>query len=171
MTQTLQKGKTYCLIGSSGVGKTTLLNHLLGYEAFDTLPVREKDGRGRHATSRRQLIVLGSGALLIDTPGMRELGLLAVSDSIDENFSEVYELSTRCRYGDCTHTVEAGCAVLDALQSGELSRDRYQSYLKLRKESDFYEMSYAERRKKEKQFGRMIKTALDQLKKRKPSAS
>lgn len=169
--QALQSGKTYCLLGSSGVGKTTLLNHLLGRDAFETQPVREKDSRGRHTTARRQLSRLDSGALLIDTPGMRELGLLAVGNTIDESFTDIYELSKRCRFSDCSHSVERGCAILQGLEAGELSQDRYESYMKLVKESAFHEMSYIERRRKDKQFGRMIKTAKQQLKKRKPSSS
>ncbi|MGA9365564.1 MAG: ribosome small subunit-dependent GTPase A [Bacteroidota bacterium] len=169
--QALQSGKTYCLLGSSGVGKTTLLNHLLGRDAFETQPVREKDSRGRHTTARRQLSRLDSGALLIDTPGMRELGLLAVGNTIDESFTDIYELSKRCRFSDCSHSVERGCAILQALEAGELSQDRYESYMKLVRESEFHEMSYTERRRKDKQFGRMIKTAKQQLKKRKPSSS
>ena len=162
----LEKGKTYCLLGSSGVGKTTLLNHLLGRELFQTNPVREKDGRGRHTTAYRQLIVLATGALLIDTPGMRELGMIAVGNSIGDSFSDVRELSKRCLFNDCTHTQEVGCAVLVAVQGKELSEQRYQNYIKLIKESAFHQMSYVERRKKDKQFGRMIKTAMKQNRKR-----
>lgn len=170
LRQSLQKGKTYCLLGSSGVGKTTLLNHLLGCEAFETNEVREKDGRGRHTTARRQMTILDSGALLVDTPGMRELGLMGVGASIDDSFSDIHELSKHCRFNDCTHSVEVGCAILAAVQSGSLGEARYQSYMKLIKESQFHEMTYVERRKKDKQFGRMIKTAMQQLKKRKPSS-
>ncbi|MCC6397456.1 MAG: ribosome small subunit-dependent GTPase A [Bacteroidetes bacterium] len=166
--QALQRGKTYCLIGSSGVGKTTLLNHLLGSEAFETNAVREKDSRGRHTTSRRQMTILDNGALLVDTPGMRELGLMGVGASVDDSFSDIHELSAQCRFNDCTHTVEAGCAILLAVRDGSLSEARYQSYMKLVKESKFHEMTYVERRKKDKQFGRMVKTAVQQLKKRKP---
>jgi ribosome biogenesis GTPase len=169
--QALQKAKTYCLLGSSGVGKTTLLNHLLGREVFETKEVREKDSRGRHATARRQLTVIDSGALLVDTPGMRELGMMAVGATIEESFSDIHELSRQCRFGDCTHTVEQGCAILLAVQSGALGQDRYQSFRKLFKEAEFHEMSYAERRKKDRQFGRMVKTAMEQMKKRKPSSS
>jgi ribosome biogenesis GTPase len=164
--QALEKRKTYCLLGSSGVGKTTLLNHLLGQEAFETNPVREKDGRGRHTTARRQLTVLGDGALLIDTPGLRELGMVAVSESIDESFSDIHALAAECRFNDCTHTKEIGCAILAAVQSGELSEERYESYMKLMKESKYHEMSYVERRKKDKQFGRMIKKAMKLVKKK-----
>lgn len=164
--QALEKGKTYCLLGSSGVGKTTLLNHLLGREVFETNPVREKDGRGRHTTARRQLTVLDNGALLIDTPGMRELGMIAVGASINDSFSDIHELSKDCRFNDCTHTTEVGCAILMAVQSRELSEERYQSYMKLMKESEFHQMSYVERRKKDRQFGRMIKTAMKQIRKK-----
>jgi len=166
--QNLEKGKTYCLLGSSGVGKTTLLNHLLDREEFETNPVREKDGRGRHTTSRRQLTLLDNGALFIDTPGMRELGMLAVGDSIDESFADIQELSVNCRFTDCTHTKETGCAILKAIENGELDEARYQNYLKLIKESEYHEMSYFERRKKDKQFGRMVNVAMKQIRKRKP---
>lgn len=164
--QSLERGKTYCLLGSSGVGKTTLLNHLLGQELFETNPVREKDGRGRHTTARRQLTVLDSGALLIDTPGMRELGMIAVGASIDDSFSDIHTLSRNCRFKDCTHTSEVGCAVLMALQNEQLGEERYQSYVKLMRESKFHQMSYVERRKKDKQFGRMIKNAMKQIRKK-----
>lgn len=164
--QSLEKGKTYCLLGSSGVGKTTLLNHLLGREVFETNPVREKDGRGRHTTSRRQMTVLDNGALLIDTPGMREVGMMAVGTGIDDSFSDIHELASGCRFNDCTHKTESGCAILAAVRGGDLSEERYQSYMKLMKESEFHEMSYLERRRKDKQFGRMIKNTLKLIKKK-----
>lgn len=158
--QTLEKGKTYCLLGSSGVGKTTLLNHLIGSDLFDTNPVREKDGRGRHTTARRQLTVLENGALIIDTPGLRELGMLAVGPIIEDSFYDIRDLAVNCRFNDCTHTVEAGCAILKAVEDGELSGDRYKSYMKLKKESEYHEMSYVERRRKDKKFGKMIKSVM-----------
>jgi ribosome biogenesis GTPase / thiamine phosphate phosphatase len=168
--QVLEKGKTYCLLGSSGVGKTTLLNHLLGREEFETNPVRDKDGRGKHTTVRRQMTILDNGALLIDTPGMRELGMIAMTASIDDSFADIHELSENCRFNDCSHTTEVGCAILRAIEDKELDEERYQSYMKLAKESAFYEMSYFERRKKDKQFGRMVKSVKKELGKRKPSA-
>jgi ribosome biogenesis GTPase len=97
---------------------------------------------------------------------MRELGMIAVGTSIDDSFSDIHELSQNCRFNDCTHSVEIGCAILMAVQNKELNEGRYQSYMKLMKESKFHQMSYVERRKKDKQFGKMIKTAMKQIKKK-----
>ena len=164
--QVLKKGKTYCLLGSSGVGKTTLLNRLVGRELFETNTVRVTDGKGRHTTARRQLTVLDQGAMIIDTPGMRELGNIGVSDAIEESFSDITELSNGCRFTNCTHTNEPGCSLLAAVENGELSQGRYQSYLKLLKESEYHEMSYVEKRRKDKRFGQFIKTAVKQDKRK-----
>jgi len=166
LRQFLGKGKTYCLLGSSGVGKTTLLNHLVGRPLLATNEVRARDGKGRHTTARRQLIVLDQGAMLIDTPGMRELGNIGTGDAVDESFSEIRELSAGCRFGDCTHTAEAGCAVLSALKNGELSEERYRSYLKLTKESEYHRLSYVEKRRKDREFGQFIKTAKKHMRKK-----
>jgi len=161
----LQPRMTYCLLGSSGVGKTTLLNQLIGREAFKINLVREKDGKGRHTTARRQMVILEQGAILIDTPGMRELGNIGVKHGIEGRFSDILELSKGCRFTDCTHTHEVGCAVLKALQGGSLNEGHYQDYLKLKKESEHYEMSYIEKRKKDRKFGQFIKLAMKDHKK------
>jgi len=160
--QTLSPGRTYCLLGSSGVGKTTLINRLIGQEVFDTKAV-SVTGEGVHTTSRRQLIVLNQGAMLIDTPGMRELGIVGAGDGVNVSFEEIVALSSHCRYANCSHENEPGCAVRSAVKSGELSENRYSSYIKLKKESEFYEMSYLDRRKKDKAFGKFIKTAKKQM--------
>ena len=154
---TLEKGKTYCLIGSSGVGKSTILNKLLGKEEFATDTVREKSAKGRHTTTRRQLVVLDNGALFVDTPGMRELGMIGFGQGIDESYEDIALTANRCRFPDCTHTTEKGCAVLLSVVEGELSTERFQSYLKLMKESRYYEMTYVEKRKKDRAFGKMVK--------------
>jgi ribosome biogenesis GTPase len=155
---TLLPGKTYCLLGQSGVGKTSLLNNLLGTEAFRVSEVREKDGKGRHTTVRRQLICLDSGSIFIDTPGMRELGNFDIGHGLEETFGEFADLAGQCRYSDCTHTHEEGCAVLAAVESGEVEQSRYQNYLKLKREAEHYDMSYLEKRKKDKSFGKMVKS-------------
>jgi len=130
----LKPGTTGALLGSSGVGKTSLINALLGVEAFRTAAVREHDSRGRHTTSFRQLIPLPNGAVLIDTPGMRELQLLAGEATINQAFDEIAEWAGSCRFRDCSHTGEPGCAVQAALATGELCPERYESYLRQRKE-------------------------------------
>jgi ribosome biogenesis GTPase len=163
--QAMKPSRTYCLLGSSGVGKTTLLNQLIGSGTFKTKTVRLKDRKGRHATARRQLIVLEQGAMMIDTPGMRELGNIGVGSGIDTSFPDIVGLSAGCRFNDCTHTSEAECTVLTAVSNGELSSGRYQSYLKLVRESEHYQMSYVEKRKKDKKFGQFIKSALKDHKK------
>jgi ribosome biogenesis GTPase len=153
----LEPGKTYCLLGPSGVGKTSLLNRLLGEDRLKVNDVREKDGRGRHTTVRRQLVVLESGSMFIDTPGMRELGNFNVAEGIEKTFEEIAVYGAQCRYRDCTHVHEQGCAVIEAVGQGKIDAERYRNYLKLKKESDFYEMSYLEKRKKDKAFGKMVK--------------
>ncbi len=159
----LAPGRTYCLLGSSGVGKTTLINRLMGRAELETKAV-SGTGEGVHTTARRQLLVLECGAMLIDTPGMRELGLLGTSDGMGAAFRDIGDYSTQCRFPDCTHTQEPGCAVLAALESGELSDGRYQNYLKLRKESEYHDLSYLEKRRKDRAFGRFVKSALKQMK-------
>ncbi len=158
----LATGKTYCFVGSSGVGKSTLINGLLGRDALDTKDV-SGTGEGRHTTVRRELLVLDNGAMVIDNPGMRELGILGADSGIEASFPDVVELSSRCRFRDCTHATEPGCAVRGAIESGELDAGHYENFLKLQSESAYLQMSYADKRKKEKEFGRFIKSAQKQL--------
>lgn len=162
----LTPGNTFCLLGSSGVGKTTLLNNLIGEALFETQSVREKDGKGKHITARRQLMRLKDGAMVIDTPGMRELGNIAVDAGIYGTFDEIAELSNQCRYNDCSHVQEQGCAILAAVKDGIISQERYQNFLKLTKESAYYEMSYLEKRRKDKKFGKFVKSVMKDKKER-----
>lgn len=155
----IQPGKTYCLLGSSGVGKTTLINRLVGDTNLATGAVSHS-GEGRHTTTRRQLIVLEHGGLLIDMPGMRELGMLGVSDGIDDSFSDIQAYALGCRFANCTHTNEPGCAIQNAITQGELDSAHFQSYLKLKKESEFHEMSYLEKRKKDRAFGKFVRSVI-----------
>jgi ribosome biogenesis GTPase len=136
----LQPGRTVVLLGSSGVGKSTIVNSLIGEKRQDTRSVREHDNRGRHTTTRRELIPLACGAVLIDTPGMRELQLWASQDSLDETFDDVSAITWNCRFRDCSHRGEDGCAIESALASGELDPGRWNSYLKLRAELRRHEL-------------------------------
>jgi ribosome biogenesis GTPase len=162
----LSPRQTYCLLGSSGVGKTTLLNNLIGESIFTTKTIREKDSKGRHATTYRQLIMLDCESMLIDTPGMRELGNFSVETGIDETFSEIKELSKRCQFNDCNHINEKGCAVIEAVENGHVPEKRYQNFIKIKKESNYNEMSYLEKKQKDKQFGKLIKSVMKQKKNR-----
>jgi ribosome biogenesis GTPase len=164
----LERGKTYCLLGSSGVGKTTLINRLIGENMYATDSIREKDGKGRHVTARRQLVILDRGGLIIDTPGMRELGNIGVDTGLRKTFLDIAELAENCRFNNCTHIDEPGCAVKEAVKKGKLPARRYQNYLKIRKESEFHEMSYLERRQKDKKFGKMVKAVMKDKKKEGP---
>ncbi|NTW26768.1 MAG: ribosome small subunit-dependent GTPase A [Candidatus Moranbacteria bacterium] len=123
--------KTVVFVGSSGVGKSTLVNALLGLEAQKTQEVRLDDSRGRHTTTKRELIILPTGGLLIDTPGMRELGLWASQDAVGEAFDDIMIFAQQCKFNDCSHTQSAGCMVLKALQDGKIDQERYDSFIKL----------------------------------------
>lgn len=133
------RGRTAVLLGSSGAGKSTIANALLGESRQTTQPVRESDSRGRHTTVGRMLIDLPDGGALIDTPGLRELALRAGQDAVDDAFAAIVALAQRCRFHDCAHAGEPGCAVAAALESGELETARWASYQKLLAEARYYE--------------------------------
>ena len=124
-------GTTICLMGSSGAGKSTLINSIVGSEVMKTSEIREDDSKGRHTTTHRQLIEVKEGVFIIDTPGMREIGMANTQDGIDDTFSDIVELESRCKFSNCRHDTEPGCAIKAALESGELSRERYELYVNL----------------------------------------
>lgn len=152
----IHEGMTVALVGSSGAGKSTLVNALLGEERMHTGAVRTSDGRGRHVTTHRQLVLLPGGGLLLDTPGMRELQLLD-EEGIDAVFGDIAALAERCRFRDCTHHGEPGCAVEQAVDSGELSVERLEHYQKLEREAHANELRHDEhrRRQAERVWGRL----------------
>ncbi|HEU5123762.1 MAG TPA: ribosome small subunit-dependent GTPase A [Verrucomicrobiae bacterium] len=137
LTQLIRPGETIVFVGASGVGKSSLINFLYGEEILPTTEVRESDSKGRHTTSWRELIVLPDGGLVIDTPGMREFQMWLASESGQEAFADVEEIAVRCHFRSCSHTVEKRCAILEAVEKGELARERYDNYLKLKRELSF----------------------------------
>ena len=155
----LEKDKTYCFLGSSGVGKSSLINKLLGGELIRTENVSSYSERGKHITTSRQMYFLENGGAVIDNPGMREIGMTNVGEGIIGSFDEMSELSKRCKYRDCTHTHESGCEVMAAVESGKIDRDKYLNYLNIKKESEYYEMTDLERREKDRDFGKFLKSA------------
>lgn len=153
----IEKGKTYCLLGSSGVGKSTLLNNLSGKTIMRTDAISQTTNRGKHVTSHRELTILENGGILIDNPGMREIGLADSTNGLEITFDKIIDLSQYCKFKDCTHTNEAGCSVREAVENGVLDKSSYENYLKMQKEKAFFEASVSERRKKEKEFGKFMK--------------
>ena len=156
----IRDGLTAAFVGSSGAGKSTLINALLGEERMPTGEVRASDGRGHHVTTHRQLVMLTGGGLLLDTPGMRELQLVD-EDGIDSVFEEIVDLSERCRFRDCRHDTEPGCAVKEAMESGDLSADRLEHYRKLVLEAQACERRHNERlrRQSERVWGQLYDEA------------
>lgn len=161
------KGKTYCFLGSSGVGKSSLINKLIGKDVIGTKAIDFRTDRGKHTTTGREMYFLESGGIVIDNPGMREVGMADSGAGIDDLFDQITALAKDCKYSDCRHAGEPGCRVLAAVKSGELDEEKYNNYTGLRKEAEYYEMTKAEKREKDRKFGKFIKSAKIQLKKKK----
>jgi ribosome biogenesis GTPase len=153
----IEKGKTYCMLGSSGVGKSTLVNNLSGRKIMQTDTISESTNKGRHVTSHREMIVLENGGILIDNPGMREVGITGSPGGLEITFDVIFTLSKNCRFKDCTHTTEVGCSVLEAVEKGEIDKNSYENYLKMEREKAHFEATAAEKRNRDKQFGKMMK--------------
>jgi ribosome biogenesis GTPase len=164
----IKRGKTYCFLGSSGVGKSTLINKLLKRNEIKTSKISTSTGRGKHTTTARGIYFLENGGIVIDNPGIREVGVTDVNTGIENVFNDLVSLSKNCKYADCTHTHEPDCAVKKALKDKKLDKNKYQNYIKLKKEAEYYQMTDLEKRKKDRKFGQFVKKAQDQLKKFKP---
>lgn len=163
----IEKGKTYCMLGSSGVGKSTLLNNLSGKTLMRTDSISVSTNKGRHITSHRELIVLENGSILVDNPGMREVGIADTSGGLETTFDRIISLSQNCKFKDCTHTNEVGCSVIEAVEQGEIDKKSYENYLKMERENAHFESTIQEKRKKDKEFGKVIKNYKKEMKKNK----
>jgi len=153
----IKAGKTYCLLGSSGVGKSTLLNHLSGEEKMKTGEISSSVSKGKHTTSHRELIVLPGGGILIDNPGMREVGIADMSGGLETTFETLLDYANECKFKDCTHMHEKGCAILAAVESGEIEEEAYYNFQKMERERVHFESSLQERRKKDRELGKLYK--------------
>ncbi|MBF0218446.1 MAG: ribosome small subunit-dependent GTPase A [Gammaproteobacteria bacterium] len=167
LTAWCSTGKTIAFLGSSGVGKSTLINTLLGDTLQQTQAIREDDAKGRHTTTSRSLHPLATGGLLLDTPGMRELQLAACEHGVEETFAEIALLASHCRFADCQHQSEPGCAVRAAIEAGTLHERRLNNYLKLMREQAFNSATLAEKRANDRKFARHVRTVVNSKRKEK----
>lgn len=160
----LEKGKTYCFLGSSGVGKSSMINVLTKGESIKVAQIGEHSKRGRHTTTGRQMYFMDGGSILIDNPGIREVG---VHGDIDNTkcFSDLDPRTDMCKFSNCTHTHEPGCVIAKMIEDGDIDREKYSNYISLKKEAEYYELSDYEKRQKDKNFGRMIKRAMKNMNK------
>ncbi len=159
-------GQTVALVGSSGVGKSTLVNSLLGREVQSTGGIRENDSHGRHTTTSRSLHLMREGALLLDVPGLRELGLAGVDRAVSEVFEDVETLASRCRFADCAHESEPGCAVRQAIEAGDLDPRRFRNYQKLLREEARNAATMAERRQAHRKFAKRVRNVMKEKQRR-----
>jgi len=157
LQERIKNGEIYCFVGSSGVGKSSIINDLLGKELIETKEISTSTKKGKHTTTHRELFVLKNGGMVIDNPGIREVGITSSNSSVADVFDDISELSKKCKFSDCSHINEPGCAVLEAVQTGALIENRYLNYLKLKKESDHYMMSSIDKKNKDRSLSKLVK--------------
>ena len=167
LSSILEKGRTYCVMGSSGVGKSSLINNLLKRNFLRTGEISLSSHKGKHTTDHRELIILDNGAIIIDNPGMRELGITDDNEGIKTTYQDILELSLKCRFPDCLHTNEDGCAVLGALRSGVIDAASLENFRKISREQALFNSTIAERRERDRKFGRMCKNIMKEKRKNK----
>lgn len=160
----VKKGLTYAFLGSSGVGKSSLINVLLGEEKIETGQISARSERGCHTTTSREMYFLDEGGIVIDNPGIREVGTLEASDELHQVFAKIDSYAWKCKFVNCTHVHEPGCAVIAAVESGEMDRDQYGNYVKLKKEAAYTDMTVHEKHMKDRKFGRMVRTVKRDMK-------
>lgn len=165
LTQVLEPYKTYCFLGSSGVGKSTIVNHLAGHEVLKTNTISFSTQKGRHTTSHRELLVLPNKSIVVDTPGMREIGLTDNTGGVELTYDEISKISKQCRFTDCSHTNEKDCAVLQAVEEGIISEEMLANYRKLVREQIRFSSSIKEKRQKSREQGKLYKAIMNEKKK------
>ena len=158
----IKKGETFCLLGSSGVGKSTLLNNLSGNDFMKTGEISSSVNKGKHVTSHRELIVLDNGGILIDNPGMREVGIADTNTGLEMTFDTIIEYGKHCKFNNCSHMHEKGCAILKSIEDGEIDENSYENFKKMEKEKLYFESDSKELKKKEKNLGKLIKRVVKQ---------
>ncbi|MCB0279597.1 MAG: ribosome small subunit-dependent GTPase A [Calditrichaeota bacterium] len=154
----MEKDKIYCFIGSSGVGKSTIINQLLNDVHFKTQSISDSNAKGKHTTTHRELIELENGSIVIDTPGMKEIGISANESALSDTFSDITNLAASCRFTNCSHKHEPGCAIREAIQSGDLDEDKFSNYQKLQRETERFQLDKREKHLKDKQQGKLYKS-------------
>lgn len=159
----IAESKTYCFLGSSGVGKSSLINKLLDDSAVKIGDISSYSGRGKHITTARQMYFLQNGGIVIDNPGMREVSVAEAGRGVDVSFDEISIAARGCRYADCTHTHEPGCKVRYAVESGTIDKQKYLNYINLKKEAEYYKMDDVEKKEKDRRFGKFLKNAKKEL--------
>jgi len=167
LLEIMQPYKSYCFLGSSGVGKSTIVNRLKGQTALKTSAISDSTNKGRHTTSHRELLLLPNQSIVIDTPGMREIGMTDQSKGLEQTYDEIIDLAHDCKFHDCTHTHEQGCAVTEAVSEGSISEEAYNNYLKLKREQEHFSSTVREKRQKGKAQGKLYKAIQTERRKNK----